>query len=219
MKTADKLFTEEQKLQIVETTRLAESHTTGEIVVLVADKSSHYYDLKAAGAISLSALVSLLVSISIFHGSFWHWLLLSATLVPLSFLFFAQAQTFTLSLAPHRRIEKTVHDGAVSAFYKHGLDKTKGQTGVLFYISLIEQRVLVLADKGIHEKITQQVLNRHAGDMAKGIKAGHACEALVQAITDIGKVLATCFPGVPAAVNELPDYVLSDGDTPSVDLT
>lgn len=212
MQKADRFFTEEEKRQIVEATRQAELRTTGEIVILVADNSGRYYDLKVASAMGLSVVVSLVVAAYVFHGSFWHWVVLSAVLFPFSFLFFARVQTVTLSLAPHRRLETTVHDGALRAFYEHGLHRTKGQTGALFYISLIERRVMVLADKRIHEKITQQVLERYARDVAAGIKAGRASEALVQAITEVGEVLAAHFPGSPDNVNELPDDVLSDSD-------
>ena len=212
MNRADRFFTEEQMKQIVEATRKAELHTTGEIVVLVADNSGRYYDIKVVSALGLSAVISLLVSASVFHGSFWHWVALSAALFPFSFLFFARVQTVTIGLVPHRRIEAAVRDNAMREFYEHGLHKTKGQTGVLFYISLIERRTFMYADRGIYEKITQSVLNQYAREMAAGIKAGSACEALVQAITEIGAVLAAHFPGSSDNVNELPDSVLSDSD-------
>lgn len=212
MQTADQFFTEEQKQQIVEATRQAESRSAGEIVVLVADGGRRYYDIEAVSAVGVSAVISLVVVATVFHFSFWHWLVLSTLVFPFSFLFFARAQTITLGLVPHWRREKAVRDGALRAFYEHGLHKTKRQTGVLFYISLIERRVNVLADKGIHDKITQQVLERHASDVAAGIKAGRACEAVVHAITEIGEVLAAHFPRSPDEVNELPDLVLSDSD-------
>lgn len=210
--TADRLFTEEQKKKIVHATCEAEARTTGEIVVSVANTSGTYYDLKTASAIGLSAVMSLLITISIFHGSFLYWLVLSAMLFPLSFLFFAQVQTVTLSLAPDRRIDKAVRNAALREFYEHGIHKTKGHTGVLFYISLDERRVFVLADKGIYEKTTQQVLDRYASEVATGIKAGRACETLVKAIAEIGVLLAAHFPGLPDDRNELPDSILSNTD-------
>lgn len=174
MKTADQLFTQEQKRRIVEATRQAESRTTGEIVILVVNHSGRHRAVEVVGAIGLCTVVSLLVAASVSHVSFWHCLVLSAVFFPISFLFFARMQPDTLGLVPQQRIEKAVRDGALRAFHEHGLHRTKGQTGVLFYISLIERRVVVLADKGIHEKITQQVLERYACDVAAGIKAGAA---------------------------------------------
>lgn len=210
--TADRLFTEEQKKKIVQAAREAEARTTGEIVVIVANTSGTYYDLKAASAMGLSAVMSLLVCVSVFHVSLWNLLILTAVFFPLAFLYFSRAQAVTLDLAPTRRIEGAVRNAALREFYEHGIYKTKGHTGVLFYISLLERRVFVLADKGIYEKIPQQVLDRYASEVATGIKAGRACEALIKAIAEIGELLAAHFPGLPDDSNELPDSVLSDTD-------
>jgi putative membrane protein len=209
---ADRLFTEEQKQKIVQATREAEARTTGEIVVLVADSSDHYYDIKSASALGLSAVMSLLVCVSVLHVSLWNLLTLTAVFFPLAFLYFSRAQAVTLDLAPHRRIEGAVRNAALREFYEHEIHKTKGHTGVLFYISLLERRVFVLADKGIYEKTTQLVLDRYASEVATGVKAGQACEALVKAIAEIGELLAAHFPGLPDNSNELPDSVLSDID-------
>ncbi|MBI5847896.1 MAG: TPM domain-containing protein [Nitrospirae bacterium] len=212
MHKADRLFKEEQKQKIVQATREAETRTTGEIVVIVANTSGNYYDLKAASALGLSAVMSLLVCVSLLHVSLWNLLTLTAVFFPLSFLYFSRAQAVTLDLAPTRRIEGAVRNAALREFYEHGIDETKGHTGVLFYISLLERRVFVLADKGIYEKITQQVLDRYVSEVATGIKAGRACEALIKAIAGIGELLAAHFPGLPDDSNELPDSVLSDTD-------
>lgn len=210
MNTADRLFTEEQKQQIVRATRRAEARATGEIVVLVADRSGRHHDVEVVSALVLNAIVSLLVVQYVLQGSFWHWLAVAAALFPFCFLFFTYVQKVTLSLVPRRHIETAIRDSAMREFNEHGMHKTKGQTGVLFYISLIERRVFVYADKGIYEKLDQQMLQRYANDVAAGIKAGRTCEALVQAITEIGEVLAAHFPGTPDNVNELPEDIQSD---------
>jgi len=85
------------------------------------------------------------------------------------------------SLIGARRIEASVRQRAVRAFYERGLYKTRRNTGVLFFISLLEHKVWVLSDKGIYEKIDQETLNRFARAVSLGIKDGRACDALCQA--------------------------------------
>jgi putative membrane protein len=109
-----------------------------------------------------------------------------------------------------RRKEHAVMQRAVRAFYEKGLYKTKRNTGVLFFLSLLERKVWVLADKGIYEKIDQETLNRFARTVSQGIKEGRACDALCNAIEEAGKLLSRHFPITPDDTNELSDEVMTD---------
>ncbi len=75
---------------------------------------------------------------------------------------------------------------AVRAFYEKGLYKTRQNTGVLFFLSLLEHKVWVLADKGIYENIDQDTLNSFAQTVSHGIKEGRACDALCDAMKEAG---------------------------------
>jgi putative membrane protein len=109
------------------------------------------------------------------------------------------------------RREKAVRERALKAFYERGLYKTKNHTGVLFFLSLLEKKVWVLADKGIHEKIHQQTLNKFANIVSQGIREGRACEALCEAITGIGELLWEHYPIADAAAfDELPNGVICE---------
>ena len=97
---------------------------------------------------------------------------------------------------------------AEQAFFEKGLYKTKKNTGVLFFLSLLERKVWVLADKGIYEKMDQETLNRFANEVSRGIKEGRACEALSQAIQEIGVLLSKHFPITSDDTDELSDDVI-----------
>ena len=99
---------------------------------------------------------------------------------------------------------------AVGAFYEKELYKTKKNTGVLFFISLFERKVWVLADKGIYVKIEQETLNRFADTVSAGIKEGSACEALCIAIIEAGELLSKYFPITSGDTDELPDEVITE---------
>ncbi|MEK7331954.1 MAG: hypothetical protein AAB017_01120, partial [Nitrospirota bacterium] len=108
-----------------------------------------------------------------------------------------------------KRMAEAVRLRTVRAFYERGLYKTKNNTGVLFFISLLERKVWVLADKGIYEKIKQESLNKFASIVSKGIREGHACDALCAAIKESGELLAAHFPITPDDTNELSDHVMT----------
>ena len=86
--------------------------------------------------------------------------------------------------------KEVVKQNAVRAFYEKGLYKTRKNTGVLFFISILERKVWVLADKGIYGKIEQETLNKLALTVSQGIKGGRACDSLCDAIREAGELLA-----------------------------
>ena len=136
---------------------------------------------------------------------------------PLSFLLFfpfrwigATFPRLKLVFIGPRRREETVRQRAIQAFYEKGLYKTRFNTGVLIFLSLLEHKVWILADKGIHEKMTQEALNRFAQEVSRGIKEGRASESLCQAIEGIGQLLVEHFPSLSRRHNELPNEVMTE---------
>jgi putative membrane protein len=109
-----------------------------------------------------------------------------------------------------RRKEEAVRLRAERAFFERGLYRTKKNTGVLFFLSLLERKVWVLADRGIYEKMDQETLNRYANEVSRGIREGRACEALSQAIQGIGVLLSQHFPITADDTDELPDDVMTE---------
>jgi len=207
---AEKFFTAEEKERLKAITQEVESRTIGEIVVMVVDRSDHYIDAEVFGGALLGSLLSLILTLLFFHSSIWSY-------VPLSFLFFFPCR-FLLQKVDGlkklfigvRRKEEAVRLRAERAFFERGLYKTKRNTGVLFFLSLLERKVWVLADKGIYEKMDQETLNRFANEVSRGIREGRACDALSKAIQEIGVVLSRHFPITPDDTDELPDEVMTE---------
>jgi putative membrane protein len=203
-------FTDAEKDKIKETTVAAESRTIGEVAVMIVDESSHYHEAEILGGTILGSLVALIVTILFFHESIWWY-------IPLSFLLFFPAwglfkefRVLKIHCIGNKRKEKAVRERALKAFYEKGLYKTKQNTGVLFFISILEHKVWVLADKGIHEKIKQGTLNKFARHVAQGIREGRACDTLIEAIREAGELLAQHYPIQPGDINELSDQIICE---------
>ena len=207
---SERFFTAEEKERLKATTREVESRTIGEIVVMVVDHSDHYIEAEVLGSVLFGSLLSLILTVLFFHASLWFY-------IPLSFLFFfpcwflfIKVEVLKRLFIGIRRKEEAVRLRAERAFFERGLYKTKKNTGVLFFLSLFEKKVWVLADKGIYEKMDQETLNRFANEVSRGIKEGRACDALCQAIQEIGILLARHFPITPDDTDELPDDVMTE---------
>lgn len=206
---ADTFFTEEEKRRITETTREVESRTIGEVAVMVVDSSDKYIEAELLGGIFLGSLLSLILTILFFHSSIWSYISMSFLFFLPSKYVFKKVPVFKTAFIGLKRKELTVMQRAVRAFYEKGLYKTRKNTGVLFFLSLLERKVWVLADKGIYEKIEQDTLNKFANNVSQGIKDSRACDALCGAMREAGNLLAKHFPITPGDVDELPDEVIT----------
>jgi len=207
---ADQFFTSTEKEKIRNTTMDIEARTIGEVAVVVVDSSDPYLEAEAIGGMLIGSLLSLAVTGSFFHASLW-WF------IPLSFLCFFPSRTLVKKIPAvkaafigARRKDHAVEQMALRVFYEKGLYKTKKSTAVLFFLSLLERKVWVLADQGIHEKIGQERLDTFARTVSQGVKEGRSCDALCKAMEDAGALLAKHFPVTPGDTNELPDEVITE---------
>jgi putative membrane protein len=207
---SERFFTAEEKERLKTATHEVESRTIGEIVVMVVDHSDHYIEAEVLGSVLLGSFLSLILTVLFFNSSLWFY-------IPLSFIFFfpcwflfIKVEDLKKRFIGIRRKEEAVRLRAERAFFERGLYRTKKNTGVLFFVSLLERKVWVLADKGIYKKMDQETLNRFANEVSRGIKEGRACDALSQAIQEIGVYLEKHFPITPNDTNELSDDVMTE---------
>jgi putative membrane protein len=205
---ADHFFNKEENDRIEASIKAVEAKTSGEIAVIIVSESDPYPEAALLGGLLGGGLSALIMTDLLFHDSLWIF-------IPLSFCFFFPFRLLTAGL-PNlksfflsiKRKEERVKIRALRAFYEKGLYKTQHQSGVLFFISLLERKVWVLADQGIHQKMEQEILNRFAQMVTKGIQQGQACQTLCQAIEGMGGLLAEHFPCLPDDADELPDKVM-----------
>jgi putative membrane protein len=207
---AAQFFTPEERERIKTTSQSVESRTDGEIAVMVVDQSDRYPEAEVIGGVIFGGLLSLVASDLFFNGSLFYYLPLSFFLFfPFRWIGAALPRLKLIFVGPHRK-EEAVRRRAVQAFYEKGLYKTRFHTGVLIFLSLLERKVWVLADKGIYEKVTQETLNRFAREVSLGIKEGRAGESLCRAIEGLGGLLAEHFPNTPGHLDELTDEVMTE---------
>lgn len=207
---ASAYFTTEEKAKIEEAIREVELTSMGEVVAMVVDSSDNYPEASVTGGVFLASAVSLTAAKFFLGSSLWYFILLQFILF-FPFRFFLEASPFfkSLFLGPRSK-EERVRQRALEAFYEKGLYKTCGNTGVLFFLSLYERKVWVLADKGIYEKIHQETVESFAKAVSQGMKEGRGGEALCKAIRDAGNLLSRHFPLEPGDTDELANKVITE---------
>ncbi|MGV1098412.1 TPM domain-containing protein [Thiovibrio sp. JS02] len=206
---AETFFNEKEKETIAATIAEVERKTAGEVAVMVVDQSDTYPEASLLAGLSLGGITALLVTDLFFADSLIAFLPLLAAGTIL-FALLAKACPALLRLfIPAGRMESRVGQRALLAFYEKGLYRTRDNTGVLFFLSLTEHKVWVLADKGIYEKISPETLLSFAAGIGAGIRRKQACPALCEAIRRSGDILARHFPVKPGDTNELANEIIT----------
>ena len=104
--------------------------------------------------------------------------------------------------------QKFVSDRALLEFYKSGLYKTKEQTGILIFISMLERQVVILGDKGINEKIKSNEWQSILDELILSIKSKNLAQGLKTSIEKCAKLLETHFPARTNDENELSNQLI-----------
>lgn len=207
---AETFFSEAEQEQIRKAVRSVEMTTSGEIATMIVDNSDRYLEAELAGSLFLSALTALVVAVATEHVTIWSYLpMVILIYFPSSFIF-RKYPRIKLPFAGSVRIAEAVQQRAVRAFYEKGLYRTRHETGILIFMSLLERKVWILGDRGINERIDPSSWSEMAADLARGIAGERRCAALCEAIDRCGAELSRHFPHQSDDTNELPDNLLTE---------
>jgi putative membrane protein len=197
--------------------REAESHTRGEIVVMVVPESCHYPMAALLGGtvFSLPAAIALT---QVSGRLFWVgpddlWVFLTA-LIPL-FVVFHEAVKRIPALkrcfVRAKEMEEEVREAAYVQFFRKGLYRTHEETGVLIYVSVFEHGVWVLGDRGVNAAIPEAHWNAVVAGIVQAIKEGRPADGICRAVEEVGRILREKFPGSPDDRDELENLMVEEG--------
>lgn len=197
----------------------AEAKTSGEIALAAIPESSDYSfrELLASVILGAFAFAAMLpfhdAVIAFLDRAFWHlpgWYVTAFygiaffAVIGISFLF-ANLPAIDRIVVPRHERSRAVYERAIRHFAESGVYATRERTGILVFVSLMEREVRIVADSGISAKIAQGEWDSIAQELALGIKAGKANEALETTVRRCGELLASHFPTRRDNPNELPD--------------
>jgi uncharacterized membrane protein len=87
------------------------------------------------------------------------------------------------------------------------MHETVLRAGVLIYLALEDHQLAIVGDDGIHARVGDGYWERIRDRMIERLRGGAARDAVVQAVADVGAVLAREFPRRPDDVDELSNEV------------
>ncbi len=222
MQRASTLFSADQRQKIQETVAEAETHTSCEIVPVVATASGRYDRAEDVLGLWLATIAAVAVwtlyprstpepgdwtGTSIDTG-----LLALVVSIVVAFLVGAmlgsQVGWLRRLFTPNDQMNDEVAARARQTFFDRRVHHTSGATGLLIYVSLFEHKAAVLADQEVLEKLGQAKLDELCKTLTDGLHEGHPTDAICGVIQAAGSQLGEVLPRAEGAANELPDALV-----------
>jgi putative membrane protein len=210
MVNAQNFFSSAEQERIQRAVIAAEKKTSGEIVPMLVSASGRYAEVEVSGIV-IGLVIGTLAAF-IWHdpwGSLQLYLLWPVVGALVGFLI-SSIPAIKQRVLSKQRVAEAVHVRSLAAFTGHGLHYTKAHTGILILASLLERRVVVLADRGINEKVQPGTWDEVVGIITNGLRSGSACEAFCKAIDRCGEILGQHFPRSADDRDELPDKLITE---------
>jgi|ERR1051326_160147 putative membrane protein len=181
-----------------------EKQTDAELVIVVRGRSGIYRqaDYLCGAVVAFVTLIFVLFSPFEFH----------VYLVPLDVVLLFAAGAFVSSrsdtirrlLTTRKFRAQAARNGAAAMFYEAGIANTHAENGLLIYLSLLEKRLEVIADRGILKAVPPLKWN-HAVFELKQVAYDPEPEKFLKAARDLGRLLAEHLPATGENPNELAD--------------
>jgi putative membrane protein len=101
-----------------------------------------------------------------------------------------------LWLVPTRVKHAHARQLAHREFDAHFTGGKSNRKRILFFVSLGEHYVEIIADHDTHARVPRDVWNEVVGDFMAAVKVGHVVDGLIAAIESCGALLKTHYPGI-----------------------
>lgn len=214
------LLTEAETTRIAEAVAAAELKSGGEIATAIIAESDDYGLREVVFALTIGVVVwaaSIVATGAIsglFDRVFWSWepWYLSAAqglaglVAGVAAYLVAQIPAVDRLIVPRSVMAEAVARRARRHFMESGVYDTVDRTGVLIFVSELERRVELIADRGINEQVDATVWQSIVSDLTAGIRAGRSAEALATAVARCGDTLEGRVVRRGDDTNELPDH-------------
>lgn len=181
-----------------------EKDTDAELVIVVRGVSGNYRhaDYLFGALVAFAGLLGLLFLPVDFH-TYW---------VPIDLLLLfavgayvcSRSKTLRRLLTSSKFRQANVRTGAAAMFYEAGIANTNAEMGILIYLSVLERRLELIADRGVLKAVPPLEWNQ---SLFKLKQAGRdpKVETFMQELRNLGALLSKHLPATGENPNELPD--------------
>jgi putative membrane protein len=112
-------------------------------------------------------------------------------------------------LTPGQLAAQGVAQAAKAEFLDRGVTETRARSGVLIYVSQIERRASVIADRGVHALVDPAAWQAAVENIKRSVRRYEDGVRLAASIRELGAILQAALPCGADDINELSDGVVS----------
>ena len=189
---------------LAQAVRDIEKNSDAEIVIVVRGRSGTYRhsDYLCGAIIAFIGLIFVLLSPFEFHV---YWVPIDVFGLFVAGAFVCSRTDFVRRALTTKKFRaQAVRNGAAAMFYEAGIANTSAENGLLIYLSILERRLEIIADRGVLKAIPALKWNNAVFGL-KQVAGNPDSENLIKAVRELGDLLTQCLPPTGENPNELPD--------------
>lgn len=123
-------------------------------------------------------------------------------------LFFDRFNNLIVKILPKSYKHRKASQNAKDQFYNLGLNRTKTNQGIMFFVSFDEKYVEIITDSEISKKIKDKYWQEIVDEFIEDVKNNHLSNGYLKAIHACSEILIKEFPIQKNDENELPNDVI-----------
>ncbi|MDB6060085.1 MAG: hypothetical protein JWM78_188 [Verrucomicrobiaceae bacterium] len=200
------LLTAAEKELVAQAIAEVERETDAELITVLAARADDYAHVPLLWAAALALLTPGLLALTPFWLDLWNVLILQwLVFIVLVLLFRVPALRMVLVPKPLKRWRAA--QLAQRQFLEQNLHHTRGNTGVLIFVSEAEHYVEIIGDKGIDQHVSAAEWQRIVDNFTAQVRAGKTLQGFIDCVRGCGELLKTHVP-VSDQKNELPNHMV-----------
>ncbi|MET0377463.1 MAG: hypothetical protein ABW049_00625 [Spongiibacteraceae bacterium] len=200
------LLSDTDQRAVAEAIAAVEKNTDAELVTVLARQADTYHYIPALWAAAIALLVPGALAMTALWLTLWDVLLVQwLVFVVLILVLRLPAVMFRLIPSSIRRWR--AGNLARRQFLEQNLHHTRGQTGVLIFVSEAEHYVEIIADRGINQHVSAEQWRAIVDAFTQGVRRGETLQGFLRCIESCGVLLQAHVP-VTEQKNELPNHLV-----------
>jgi putative membrane protein len=198
---------EKEKEQISKKIENLEKSSCAELVAVITKRSGDYKYLNILINVFMIFIISFFL-ISFFDFSSMQLLEIQLFCFIGFYLFFEKFDNLILNILPKSYKREKASLNAHEQFSNLGLNRTKTNQAIMFFVSFDEKYVEIITDTAICEKIKDDYWQKILDEFIKDVKKNDLSNAYLKAIDSCSEILIKEFPIAKNDENELSNSVI-----------